>query len=374
MKLILLVILSPLISIAEEASVYDEQGEKCSSALATAKSEVQAEYTRLSNRLAQAEPHAIDAASGKPIMTGDPVTDLVTAAGSTIQESADRATQISQARGQVDDDCFQQLVQIQDKCHDIRQKDFERRREVGNAETEKLRQESEIRSKCWGEASQLFQAEMGRLAAYAQRIVGSVGGATKSQKDIQSLRNNFYNNCMNSGPTQEALKMCKVDLDNKMRNFGIVGEELAADLNYHESTKTAQLKEHCKLRQQRIDEQEAVQKNSLMQKLGLQLMALNYASQSSKANASEKEQVIGTYESLEGLLNLERWDALKKSCANLITQTGDTSEVLAVPKDVWPAFEEVNKACKPPGGTRTCVTSSGRDSKERQQERALSSQ
>ncbi|MBY0385429.1 hypothetical protein K2X05_09745 [bacterium] len=374
MKLILLVILLPLTAFAAADVNIEEQKQKCDSALDVAETKVNNYLTRLNNDLARNPPHAVEGASQRPL-TGNPITDAITAVGDSIQQSAQQATQISQARGQVDDDCFQQAVQLQDKAHDIRQKDYQRRREIGNAETEKLKQESEIRAKCWGEASQLYQAEMQRLAGYAQRIVGSVGGATKSQKDIQALRNNFYNNCMNSGPTKEALNMVKNDLDNKVRNFGIMAEELASDLNYNESTKTTQLKEHCKLRQERIDEQASIQKNASMQQMGLQIMGLNMAMKTASANSSDREQVIATYGSLQELLEPNKWTSLKEYCLGTDTNTGDKSKVTAVPTDVIGYFEPVNEACKPAGGDRTCVSSTGANSTEKQSaDRALSSQ
>lgn len=358
---------------AEEPS-QEERNAACASAIATARTTIQNDITRHQNTVASA-PHAVDAASNQPLTTGNPVTDAFANLSKAQSELAQAQQQKIQAQSQIDNECFQQFEDISDKCHDIRQKEYDRLRQVNMAEGEKMKQESEIRLSCWKEASTLFQAEMANLQSYVRRTVGSVSGATRSKKDIEGLRSGFYNQCLNSPATQEAIRSCKADLDVKMRNFSLMATEFASDLEYHENTKMARMSEHCKLRQQQVDAQYAPIRNAAMQNMALSALGVAMASQTAAASADGQQQVSATLTSLNDILN--NWSNITTNCTNLHQSTASAPNIIAVPSDAYSALEPIHAACRPEGMDPNikCFKSLGTPSAEQQRaNRATSSQ
>ncbi len=352
---------------SEEELTPEERNAACDAAITAARTNVQNQLNTLNNTIAN-NPHAVDAASDQPLTTGNPVTDAMAAVSKAQNDLAQAQQQKTQAQSQVDNECFQQFEDISDKAHDIRQKDYDRLRQINMAEGEKMKQESEIRLACWKESSGLYQGEIARLATYANRTVGSLSGATRSKKDIEGLRTNFYNQCCNSPATQEALRSCKSDLDIKMRNFSSMATEFASDLEYHENTKMTRMNEHCKLRQEQIDAQFAPMRNAAMQSMAMGVLAVTMASQTAAASTEGQQQVRDTYNSLADILNPTKWDRIVQKCTNLHTEQSANPSVDSVPADAYSLMRPIHAACRPPGMSDSinCFKSSGTSSSEQQ--------
>jgi hypothetical protein len=358
---------------AEETSQEDRDA-ACTNAIASVKTTLQNDILRHQNTIASV-PHAVDAASDQPLTTGNPVTDAFASLNKAQSDLAQAQQQKIQAQAQVENDCFQQFEDLSDKSHDIRQKEYDRLRQINMAEGEKMKQESEIRLQCWKESSSLFQGEMARLATYANRTVGSINGATRSRKDIEGLRSNFYNQCLNSPATQEAIRSCKADLDVKMRNFSLMATEFASDLEYHENTKMTRMNDHCKLRQEQIDAQYAPMRNQAIQNIAMSGLMMAMASQTAAASADGQQQVRDSYNSLSTILN--NWDRITQNCTNLNSATSSAPDIDSVPTDAFSAMRPIHDACRPAGmdASIQCFKSSGAASTELQKaNRATSSQ
>jgi hypothetical protein len=244
------------------------------------------------------------------------------------------------------------------------------------AEGEKMKQESAIRLQCWKESSDLYQREMARLAdRYANRTVSTVSGATRSKKDIQGLRSGFYNQCMASPATQEALLSGKADLDVKMRNFTSMAKEFASDLEYHENTKMSRMSDYCKLRQEKIDAQYAPIRNQARQNIILSDLAMVMASQTASASAEGQQQVRNSYNSLDWILI--NWENITQNCTTLNTSMSSAPNIDSVPTDAYSVMRPIQEACRPANmpASVQCFKNSGTPSTEKQNAiRATSSQ
>ena len=358
---------------AEETSQADRDA-ACTNAIASVRATLDNDIRRHRDAIA-ANPHAVDAASNQPVTTGNPVTDAFASLNKAQSDLAQAQQQKIQAQSQVENECFQQFEDLSDKSHDIRQKEYDRLRQINMAEGEKMKQESEIRLQCWKEASGLYQGEMARLATYANRTVGSVNGATRSKKDIEGLRSNFYNQCINSPATQEAVRSCKADLDVKMRNFSLMATEFASDLEYYENTKMTRMNDHCKLRQEQIDAQYAPMRNQAIQNIAMSGLQMMMASSTASASAEGQQQVRDSYNSLNTILN--NWERITQNCTGLDTATASAPDIDSVPTDAYSAMLPIHDACRPPNlpASVQCFKSSGAASTELQNaNRATSSQ
>lgn len=362
MKHFFFIFLLPLSSLAANEPL-DDAAKACKEALDDAKEGLE-DYSRDLLIRANNNSHAVDAPT-QTASTGNPVTDLINQMSANNQKMAEAAQQESQARSQAEDDCFRQLTSIEDQVHSFRQKDYERRREINRAETEKLKEESQIRIACHAESAKLAQAERVRLAEYRNRTVSTVGGATGSQKQVRELQSRFYNECLNSGATREAFRSAQDVLNMQMNNFKIQTEEIMSDIAYQD-TKTARLDAHCQLRQDRISQQSSIQKNSIRQSQLMNMMSLSMALKTANANTDGQEQVRNSFGDIENILG--NWGVISERCANQGNATA--KEVDAVPADVFSRFfSDVNKSCRPEGdasGTKNCVTSTGINSTEKQ--------
>ncbi len=359
---------------AEETSQADRDA-ACSNAIDSVRATLDNDIKRHQNTIAANPPHAVDGASNQPVTTGNPVTDAFASLNKAQSDLAQAQQQKIQAQSQVENECFQQFEDLSDKCHDIRQKEYDRLRQINMAEGEKMKQEAEIRQGCWKEASALFQAEIGRLAEYVNRTVGSVNGATRSKKDIEGLRSNFYNQCINSPATQEAIRSCKGDLDIKMRNFSLMATEFASDLEYHENTKMTRMNDHCKLRQEQIDAQYAPMRNQAIQNIAMSGVAMMMASSTASASAEGQQQVRDSYNSLNTILN--NWARITQNCTGLDTATSSAPNIDSVPSDAYSAMQPIHEACRPANmpASVQCFKNSGAASTELQNaNRATSSQ
>jgi hypothetical protein len=357
-----------------DVATQDDRDAACTNAIASVRTTLENDIARHRATLAS-NPHAVDAASNQPFTTGNPLTDAYANLNRAQSDLAQTQQQKIQAQSQVENECFQQFEDISDKCHDTRQKEYDRLRQVNMAEGEKMKQESEIRLSCWKEASTLFQAEMGRLAEYVNRTVGSINGATRSKKDIEGLRTNFYNQCFNSPATQEAIRSCKADFDVKMRNFSLMATELASDLEYHENTKMARMNAHCKLRQEQIDAQFAPMRNQAIQNIAMGGVAMLMASYTASASADGQQQVRDTYNSLNIILN--NWARITQNCTGLNTATISNPDIDSVPSDAYSVMQPIHDACRPANmpASIQCFKNSGSPSTELQNaNRATSSQ
>lgn len=363
MKHLLFILLLPTSTWAADEPGKAEKA--CEEALGEAKTEL-SNYAQRKLSQASLNPHAVNAPT-QTGMTGNPVTDLTTQMSQINQQMAAAEQEESKARFAAEDDCFRQFTSIEDQVHAFRQKDYERRREINKAETEKLKEESQIRIACHAESAKLSQAEKQRLAeSYRNRTVSTVGGATGSQKQVRELQSRYYNECLNSGATREALRSAQDALNMQMNNFQLMSQEILSDIEYQE-TKTARLDAHCQLRQDRIGQQGQMQKNALRQTQLMNMMSLSMALKTANASNGEQEQVRNAYQSIEMILEPTNWHNLELKCAG---QAFDTARVVdAVPADVIGLFSTVNQACRPEGdktGTKNCVTSTGTFSIEKQ--------
>jgi hypothetical protein len=375
MRYFLLLILLPLSTFAAQPPDIDEQNARCTAALDKAKTYLQAEATRLANLAAATPPAAVDAASNQPITTGNPITDSLANLGKAQGELAQAQQQKLQAQAQIDNECFQQAEDISDKCHDIRQKEPDRLRQINMAEGEKKKQESEIRLACWKEASTLYQGEMARMTNYQERIVSTVSGATRSKLDINQLRTRFYNQCYSSPATQEALRSCKGDLDIKMRNFELMATEFASDLEYHENTKMNRLSKHCNLRQEQVDAQFAPMRNAAIQQIALGAWGVKMAMETASASTEGQQKVRDTYGSYDQILS--NWTRITQNCTNLHTASTSDANIDQVPSDVYEVMRPIHDACRTSEASANiqCFKSTGVLSTDKQKaNRATSSQ
>jgi hypothetical protein len=372
--LFLLLVIFSFHANCQDTPTPEEQAAACNTAITTAETTLRNEILRHQNTLAAAPPHAVDAASNQPLSTGNPITDAMAGASRAQSELAQAQQQKMQAQSQIDNECFQQFEDISDKAHDIRQKEYDRLRQINMAEGEKMKQEADIRLACWKEASGLYQNEITALASYERRSVGSVSGATRSRRDIESLRTGFYNQCLNSQATQEAMRSSRADLDIKLRNFNLLATEFASDLEYHENTKMTRMNQHCQLRQEQVDAQYAPIRNAAIQNMAMSVLAVRMASQTAAASAEGQQQVRDSYNSLSNIIS--NWPRIRETCANLHTATPTGANVDAVPLDAYNVMSPIHQACRPPGNTTVrCFTSSGANSTERQRaDRATATQ
>lgn len=363
MKLWILFCLLPFAALAEEK----DKATACADALNQAQSKVKSYIESLSYNTTS-QGHA-ENADGQVYSTGNPITDMATQMNQNMQKMMELKQQQSQAMAQAEDNCFQQSLTLDDQDHQDRQKGYELQRKINTAETEKLKQEAQIRINCHAEAAKLATAEKERLARYDQRTVSTVGGATQSKQQINGLHDRFYNECLSSGATKEALNSCKLDLDTNMRNLASLNQEVLSDIDYRDS-KRGKMNAHCNLQYERVDKQFGDQMRTLTQSQLISGIGLAMAMKTAAANGSAQNSAYQTYSTLQDLLEPSKWEELMSNCTNAANY--GATHATAVPNDVVDAFNTANSVCRPEGAesTRKCVVPSGANSQEKQRQQS----
>lgn len=367
MKLFFLIFLTSLAAWSEEKADIEEQQKKCEDSLDKAKDDVR-DYQRSIQYNTIPSAHAVDPASGQPISTGNPITDMFSQMNQLNQQMAQIKQQESQAMAQAEDDCFSKFEKNEDEREQNRRKGYEGLEQIALAENEKQKQINQIHGTCLSKSMEMATADRQRLAGnYNQRLVSTVGGATQSKKQLANLPAQYNQQCLKAA--KYALETADQDLATKMRIYNIRTEEIISADAYLD-IKKAKLSDYCEKRYDRIASQAADQKNSIAQSQMLTQIGALMALRTANASGEEQQRVDAVHTSLQALLEPTYWNNLKITCANQFQETkGGTTRV---PADVYSSFSDVNKYCRPPNApdSQSCISTTGRESVEKQKQRS----
>jgi hypothetical protein len=264
-----------------------------------------------------------------------------------------------------EDNCEDQANKIEEKIQEFRQSDYERRMQLNLAETEQKKQISDIVLACHTEASKLLVEERTVSDQYVNRIVSSVGGAANSANVRAGRRNYFFNQCYSSEATREAMKMTQLQLETKRANFILKAQEVMSDVAFQES-RTAKLGARCAMQHDRIEQKFGKMQAQLQQANMMNMIGAMTSIQTSSASAANQQQAAATYDSVSQVLEPKYWDRIETACLALGSDTSSKNHTENVPEDIYPAFKDVNRQCRPQGApaAKNCVGSSGRVSTE----------
>lgn len=365
-----LLILFSIVSFSRLANAEDPDPIKvCSDAIAKAKTDLTNYSNQLANQAAlaaanHATPNPTQGGTIQVASTGNPLSDAAVVLNSTNQQLASLQQQKMDMQSQADNECFNQRSTIEDNLHEFRQSSYKRQQEIKIAETEKLKQISDITINCQAEAGKLYMEDVANKAVYSNRIVSTVGGVTSSSNQLAGRRDYYFNQCMASGATQETLNMANVQLNAKMANLATESQSVASDIAYQES-KEANLSEMCKLKQQQIDAKMAVPMNAAKQQQAMNLIGILTSASIGSANASSQAQATNNFQSINDILTPTKWSAIESACNNLVS-SNTNSPFAGIPADAFPTLAPINAACRPKGSSANCVTSSSTNSLEMQ--------
>lgn len=278
----------------------------------------------------------------------NPIAQLIQKMGENQAKMADLEVKRLEELKKVDNDQYQKGMELQDKLHEFRRGDYQRRQEINNAENEKEKAKSEVRIACSNAAKEEYEKLLAANQAKASMTrfeTTNLGEARGTRNRMKGQRNYFYQKCLADPASTEKIAQIENTLTSKMKNFKIKAEEIASDIKYTED-KIPLLQAHMNDQRDFAEQTSAMRMNALQKQQDAQMMALMMQSLSIASNQDARNQSAGQFNSAaEVLQNMDKvWQQCNQS----------NGGGYAIPVNLMSYFRDANNYCN-----YQCVQSNG---------------
>lgn len=312
---------------------------KCEAGLASAAAELQ--------KRVEAEGKKINKAAAPT--PNNPISQLVQKMGETEAKMAELQVKNLEELKKVDNEEYQKVMELQDKLHEYRRGDFNRRAEIKKAEGDREKAKSEVRIACNAAA----KAEYDKLvagnqakAAMTRFETNNLSKARGTRSRMKAQRNIFYQRCLTDPATKEKLKQIEDELATKMSQLKLKAEEFAADINYTQG-KLPLLQAHMNDQRAHVNQISGMRMAALQKQHNNQMMALAFQAMSVASAQDGRVQSAGNLSNAQEAI--DRFQEIKDQC-NLPRTTSE----FTISEDLVSLFREANEFCR-----YKCVRSNG---------------
>lgn len=278
----------------------------------------------------------------------NPIAQLIQKMGENQAKMSELEVKRLEELKKIDNEQYQKGMELQDKLHEFRRGDYQRRQEINNAENEKEKAKSDVRIACSNAAKEEYEKLLATnqvKAAQTRFETSNLGEARGTRNRMKGQRNYFYQKCLADPASVEKINQIENTLLSKMKNFKIKAEEISADIKYTEG-KIPALQAHMNDQRAFVEQSSALRMEALQKQQDAQMMAMMMQSLSIASTQDGRNQSAGQFNSAAEVL--QNLDKVWKQC-NQSNGGG-----YAIPANLVSYFRDANKYCN-----YQCVQSNG---------------
>ena len=283
--------------------------------------------------------------------SSNPIAQLMQKQAETEGKRMDLEVKHLEEMNKIKNEEFNQRMQLQDKIHEYRRGEYNRRQEIVKAEQERRAAHAAIRVECRQQSRKRYNdmLAVNRTRAGATRFeTQSTGAARGTRFRMKQQRNVFYSECMSDPETLEKQKLADDALTTKMQSYKVKAEEIAADIQYTEN-KIPQLEAQMQSQRDHVNKVTDMRREALEQQAQTQRMAMMMQALTIATSQGQRNESAANFSSAQQAL--DNMDQIRNHCMNSNLQ----ARGIEVPRDVIQHFERANRVCP---ATR-CASSNG---------------